>query len=163
MSRFGLILSRVGGPPCLGLTLGWDTPTRPWKPYLTLEFLGWIACLGWSHLLNRAVEQHCVAEDARHGVAYAMRRDYWADGAKVAAAKVHDCGADEERRFLFPNLLEEVGIRDGDEFELVVTATGRRPHGDRRFIRDSAGQFRAETDDECLRRIWDAPVQPAAC
>lgn len=162
-AHFRAVLAKVRGPRCFGLTVGWDTPT-PWMlPYVTVEVLGWMLCLGWTHSFDAP---QC-AEYERQSCVRAMRRDYWCpmpDGPmeKVAVARVHDCESDEPRPFLFPGLLEEAGIADGDEFEILITATGERPHGDRRYIRDGRENYRPETDDECLRRIEDGAIPATA-
>jgi hypothetical protein len=99
----------------------------------------------------------------RQTVVRTMRRDYWDEECRnrIAVCKTHDPETDQPQHHLLNNMLEEAGIMDGDEYEIIVTATDRKPHGDRRWIRVAeGGQFlgafgncRAETDDECLRRI----------
>lgn len=150
-AHFRAVATRVTGPPCLGLTIGWDTPTPYMLPYVTVEVFGWMVCVGWTH----SFESPQLAGCERQACAVTMRRDYYLAGTadKVEVCRTHDPDSDELRPFLFQNLLEEAGVFDGDEFELLVTATGRRPHGDRRYLRDARGNYRAETDDECLERI----------
>jgi hypothetical protein len=99
----------------------------------------------------------------RQAVVRTMRRDYWDEGCKnrVAVCRTHDPETDQPQHFLLNNMLEEAGIMDGDEYEIIVTATDRKPHGHRRWVRDNengqflgaVGNMRAETDDECLKRI----------
>lgn len=163
--RFGVTLARVEGT-VVGLTLGWDRPTPLWKPYLTVEMLGWMVCVGWSRLLDEvtlraAFDQREEEPYERQAYSRAMRRDYWGmfNGGgpdsmeRVAAGRVHDAEFDSEVPYFLPTLLEEAGILDGDEFEILVTATERRPHGDRLFVRDLTGRLRPESDEECEERI----------
>jgi hypothetical protein len=104
----------------------------------------------------------------RQAVVRTMRRDYWDEECRnrIAVCRTHDPETDRPQHFLLSNMLEEAGIQDGDEYEIVVTATDRKPHGHRRWIRtdDDDATFvgglggrptnvRAETDDECLKRI----------
>ena len=92
-----------------------------------------------------------------------MRRDYWMvmpDGRLVPMPDIRGCIHEpEEDRVASLNsmvaMLDEAGVNDGDEFEILITRTGHRPHGDRRFVMDRWGETRPETDEECLKRIED--------
>lgn len=137
----------------VGFTLGWDAGL-----FATVGLLRWILVVGWCDW-----EHEGFAEYERQACVRTMRRDYWDEGArfKVGTCFTHEPETDQPRHFLLGNMLEEAGIRDGDEYEIMVTATDRRPHGDRRWVRSASGgtfigrlgNFRAETDNECLRRI----------
>ena len=85
---------------------------------------------------------------------YMYRDHHSREGARPRRNRVHSVDADEELELasVFGELLMNSGLKDGDEFEVCVTPTGRRPHGDRRFLFPSN---RPETDDEVLRRIED--------
>jgi hypothetical protein len=50
-------------------------------------------------------------------------------------------------------LMREVGLQDGDEFEVIVRRTGRRPFGDRRVVRRGVGVYKPETDQEMKARL----------
>lgn len=153
--RFGAGLSPLGGRGhwVLGWTLGWDG-----GPFVTLGLLKWMLVIGWCDW-----EHEGFAEYERQATRRIMRRDYWDETRtfKVAVNKIHDPDSDLPFHFVFDSLMEEAKIQDGDEYEMMVTATDRRPHGDRRWLRardggtfvGRLGNFRAETDNECLRRI----------
>lgn len=44
-------------------------------------------------------------------------------------------------------LIKEAGIQDGDEFEIHVKATGRRPFGNRRFVQKPGGGMERELEE----------------
>jgi hypothetical protein len=94
-----------------------------------------------------------------------MRRDIYHDGHRVAVARIHDAEKDEPIQFFLPMAMELMGIVDGDEFEITLVKTGKRPHGDRRFVRvgppRGLNYERPETDDECLERIRAADARSA--
>lgn len=91
-----------------------------------------------------------------------MRRDYWADIGpagmmRVGVCKLHDPETDQQVHFVLDQMMEEAGIQDGDEFEILLVKTGKRPHGDRRCVRRGPPRgchyFTSETDEEVERRI----------
>lgn len=47
---------------------------------------------------------------------------------------------------LLRELLDEAGLEDGDEFELVIRKTGRRPFGDRRVVWTRAHTYEREPE-----------------
>lgn len=152
-AHFRAVLARVVGPPCIGFTFGWDVPTSPLKPYFTLEVIGWMLCLGWVQNFENAPCQY-----ERQAYSRVMKRDYWSKDmtCRLKTGQLHDTDTDTPLPWHLASMQEEAGIRDGDEFEILITACDNRPHGDRRYLRDdSAGLWRPETDDECLRRIED--------
>lgn len=82
-----------------------------------------------------------------------MKRDHHAaGGSSPVRNRVHSCDEDQEVNIgdAVREMMMSLGMRDGDEFEVCVTPTGRRPHGDRWFL---FPQGRPETDDEVLARI----------
>lgn len=153
IAKFRIVVAPVAGPKCLGITFGWDTPTRWFKPYISFEAFNWMACTGWMQSFRSAE----APEYERQASAVVMRRDYWTMARKpqelIRAGVVHRCDTDSPELWILQNLLQTAMIKDGDEFELMVTATDRRPHGDRLYVRDRRGNYRPETDDECLERI----------
>jgi hypothetical protein len=88
-----------------------------------------------------------------------VRRDVYKDGLKVAACRIHDSESDQPIHFFLDLAIDGLGIADGDEFEVSIVPTGRRPFGDRRIVRVGPPRGlqydRPETDDECERRIRD--------
>lgn len=91
--------------------------------------------------------------DVRCAALRFMKRDYHArHGAAPIRNKVHDCATDQKRDpgQILVHLMMALDLRDGDEFEVCVTPTGRRPQGDRWFL---FPYERPETDDEVLKRI----------
>jgi len=105
-----------------------------------------------------------MTESLRDSCATVLRRDYRHRNGNIDADLrmfFHDPGADKPLsghplagQELLERLCVEAGVMDGDEFEVFVTATGKRPHGDRFWIEDTDVMgHRAETDDECLERI----------
>lgn len=154
-SELGLqVMGMPSDVRCFSLALGWDD-SRFWKPFVALTVFKVAFIIGW----HKREEDTLVRYD-RQAVTRAMRRDYWwvdqttgNQPYKTDVAKTHDPESDTFQPYIFPNLLEEAGIADGDEFEILVTATGERPHGDRRFLRFGKNNTRPETDDECLKRI----------
>jgi hypothetical protein len=49
-------------------------------------------------------------------------------------------------------LLVQAGIKDGDEFELVLRKTGERPFGDRQVLLVADGEYAPETDAQIAFR-----------
>lgn len=155
-TKFGTGISRMGGKGhvVLGVTLGYDRGM-----FATIGLVKWLLVVGWCNW-----EQEGFAEYERQSHRLAMRRDYWDEtgGAfRVATNRQHDPESDLPTHFLYDTMLEEANIQDGDEYEILITATDRQPHGGRRWIRTPdggtflgpIGNFRAETDNECLARI----------
>lgn len=86
-----------------------------------------------------------------------MKRDHHAeDGSTPRRNRLHSVTADEpldpagELTDMIRLATEQCGLKDGDEFEICITPTGKRPHGDRWYL---FPKNRPETDDEILRRI----------
>lgn len=156
MTKFGTEMSRMSGRGhwVLGLTLGYDNGL-----FATVGLIKWLLVIGWCDWER----EDGLAEYERQSHRVVMRRDYYdeAGSFRVATNRQHDPESDLPTHFLYDTMLEAACIRDGDEYEILITATDRRPHGDRRWVsaRDggtflgSIGNFRAETDQECLRRI----------
>lgn len=109
-----------------------------------------------------------MSEQQRQAERRVLRRDYrQANGQMIhpngLSIHIHDPDTDSpvftfpiEASELLAKLCNEAGLTDGDEFEICVTATGKRPQGDRWYIMNEAAPgmvFRPETDDECLKRI----------
>ena len=57
-------------------------------------------------------------------------------------------------------LFAAAGVEDGDEIEIIVRKTGRRPFGERRVILQAANTYAPETDEQLAHRlatgeVWD--------
>ena len=99
----------------------------------------------------------------------ALRRDYRRINGTIEEdlrCVIHSSDNDEPLQggtiaghLLLEEMLIEAAVFDGDEFEILVTRTGVRPHGDRLWIRDGF-VHRPETDDECLKRIEEQYDRP---
>lgn len=53
----------------------------------------------------------------------------------------------------FEPLFRMIGVTDGDEIEISVRKTGRRPFGDRRVILQRSGTYGPETDEQNQGRL----------
>lgn len=67
---------------------------------------------------------------------------------------LHDPETDESRQGVhgrsdaLERALIEAGVQDGDEFEIVVRKTGRRPFGDRRVVYTKPHTYEREPNEE---------------
>lgn len=86
--------------------------------------------------------------------------DYWSDSHRPYRGQLRDPDTDEclNLRRVVDELLVNADIRDGDEVEIVLYSTGRRPFGDRkvRFVR--AHTYERETKEECLISVKKLPA-----
>lgn len=155
--HFRVVLTRVDGPLAIGPQLGWDGPTKLWKPYLSLEVFGWMLLIGWTYSFESPYARHAGQVCER-----AVRRDVWGlfpdhEGGitreLVEVCRLHHPEIDDNRPFMLQNMLQDAGIKDGDQFEILITPTDIRPFGDRHWVRDATLGVRPETDQECEERI----------
>lgn len=84
-------------------------------------------------------------------------RNYWAGNSDWPyRAVIHDLQDQHlaKQEALNP-LFKSLGIQDGDEFEIIIKKTGRRPFGDRRFILQEPHIYGPETDEQIKERLRD--------
>lgn len=85
-----------------------------------------------------------------------LRRDYYRGDTVYVSARLHESFRDEEigLETVLRHLLSEAKIIDGDEIEIVLTATEKRPHGDCRIvISQEKPYYRQETEKEIRNRL----------
>ena len=51
------------------------------------------------------------------------------------------------------DLFNQLDLDDGDQIEITVRSTGKRPFGDRRVVWAKAHTYRRETKAECAKRL----------
>ncbi len=82
--------------------------------------------------------------------------DYWSEGGvghrsyRGVWRTTDDAEADTNE--LHDRLCEEAGVQDGDEFEVTIKKTGRRPFGDRRVRYVRPHTYERETEEEAAVR-----------
>lgn len=98
------------------------------------------------------VEPRAVSPEEHTTIRLMLRDHRTQTGAAPVRFKIHDVYTDRQldAASVLKQLLMDSGLADGDEFEVCVTGTGKRPHGDRWFL---FGKNRPETDEEVLKRI----------
>lgn len=82
-----------------------------------------------------------------------VKRDYW---AKDNHCPYRNCFHDKEDQPLdWYDVIRELlsDIEDGDEMEIVVTKTGKRPFGDRRYCYQTPHAYAPETDEQMAVRL----------
>lgn len=53
----------------------------------------------------------------------------------------------------FAHLFDQAGIQDGDEVEITVKRTGKRPYGERRIVLQEPHTYDFETDEQMKARL----------
>lgn len=80
-----------------------------------------------------------------------IKRDYWANGQNPYRAMLHDhTDRAIDTTACRYDLLAD--FNDGDEIEIIVRRTGKRPFGDRRYILQAPNRYDPETDEQMKAR-----------
>lgn len=88
--------------------------------------------------------------------------DHWArdrsdNGHRPYRNLIYDAAGEEQicqfRAGTLEDLLRAAGVQSGDEFELTIRRTGRRPKGERRHFLHKPHEYRLETPEECAERL----------
>lgn len=88
-----------------------------------------------------------------------VRRDYWSEGNRPYQNVRHD----EHDQPVNSTMTDDEmcqHVADGDEFEITIRRTGRRPFGDRRYVLQKAHEYGPETDRQMRARLRAAAVAP---
>lgn len=102
--------------------------------------------------MSNNVERESIS--AKSSTARFIKRDYWNEHGNHRPYRnmVHD--ENDEARFQLCNLDELLEcVEDGEEFEITVRPTRRRPFGERRYRYQRAHTYEPETDEQMAERL----------